>query len=47
MRIINPYVEVPDINGEQLLKSIEKAGRTCYKSEGMITSESYRPFIDR
>ena len=47
MRIINPYVKVPEINGEQLLKSIEKAGRTCYKSEGMITSESYRPFIEK
>lgn len=46
MRIINPYVEVPKINGEQLLRNIEEAGRTCYKSEGAITSDSYRPFIE-
>lgn len=47
MRIINPYVEVPEINGEQLLRNIEKAGRTCYKSEEKITKESYRPFIEK
>lgn len=45
MRIIEPYVEVPEVNGKQLLKNIEKAGRTCYKSEERITEESYRAFI--
>jgi len=46
MKIINPYVEVPEINGEALLRNIEKAGRTCYKSETKITEESYIPFIE-
>lgn len=45
MKIINPYVEVPEINGQQLLKNIEKAGRTCYKSEEKITDTSYISFI--
>lgn len=45
MKIINPYVEVPKIDGPQLLKNIEKAGRTCYKSEEKITPESYISFI--
>ncbi|MDD3040423.1 FAD-dependent thymidylate synthase [Bacteroides sp.] len=46
MRIINPYVEVPEIDGAQLLRNIEKAGRTCYKSEARITPESHIPFIE-
>ncbi|NLW90978.1 MAG: FAD-dependent thymidylate synthase [Syntrophomonadaceae bacterium] len=46
MRIIKPYVEVPEIDGKQLLRNIEKAGRTCYKSEAKITEDSYRPFIE-
>lgn len=29
----------------QMLKHIEKAGRTCYKSEGLITEDSYKRFI--
>lgn len=47
MKIINPYVEVPGIDGIQLLKNIEQAGRTCYKSEEKITPESYIPFIKK
>lgn len=47
MRIIEPYVEVQSFDGVQLMKNIEKAGRTCYKSEGAITEESYKAFIKR
>ena len=46
MKIIKPYVELPEINGKQLLKNIEKAGRVCYKSEAKITDNSYRGFIE-
>jgi len=46
MKIINPYVVVPEINGNQLLRNIENAGRTCYKSEAKITEDSYRGFIE-
>ena len=46
MRIIDPYIEVSKINGEVLLKNIEKAGRVCYKSEEKITENSYRSFIE-
>lgn len=47
MRIIEPYVEVQPFDGVQLMKNIEKAGRTCYKSEGAITEDSYKGFIQR
>lgn len=46
MRIINASykIETP-INGKQILKRIEKAGRTCYKSEDRITAESAKVFV--
>jgi thymidylate synthase (FAD) len=34
-----------DIDGEQTLKRIEAAGRTCYKSEDKITAESASAFV--
>ena len=37
-------IETP-INGAKILKRIEKAGRTCYKSEDRITAESAEAFI--
>ena len=46
MKIINASyrIETP-IYGEELLKRIEKAGRTCYKSEDRITEESAKSFV--
>lgn len=45
MKIIKPYFEIEEINGIKLLKNIEKAGRTCYKSENLITEDSAIKFI--
>ena len=46
MRIIEPSFEILDeINGEELLKKIEKIGRVCYKSESKITQDSASKFI--
>jgi len=39
------YVIESEINGVELLKQIEKVGRTCYKSEGNITDESAIKFV--
>lgn len=37
MKLIKPYYEIiTHIDGEQILKEIELAARTCYKSEGAI-----------
>lgn len=46
MKIINPSIEILDeLNGDEILKNIEKIGRVCYKSEEKITSESSQKFI--
>lgn len=51
MNIIKAKAEIlsPDINDpkaiDELYKAIEAAGRTCYKSEDRITSDSARKFI--
>ena len=46
MRVIEPEVEILDnVNGKEILKKIERAGRVCYKSEDKITSESAKIFI--
>jgi thymidylate synthase (FAD) len=46
MKIIKPSAEILSfINGEEILKQIEIAGRTCYKSEDKITPESSKRFV--
>jgi thymidylate synthase ThyX len=46
MKIIKPGVEIiTPINGMDILKTIELAGRTCYKSEDKITDESCVKFV--
>lgn len=46
MKIIEPSFEiVDDINGLEILQRIEKAGRTCYKSEDKITEDSCKAFV--
>lgn len=48
MKIIEAYYEIQDeINGSDILKKIEKAGRTCYKSEDRITDQSAINFVDK
>ena len=46
MKIINACysIETP-IDGAEILKRIEKAGRTCYKSEDRITEQSAKGFV--
>ena len=53
MKIIKPSAEVlyPDItdprNVDAMYRQIERAGRTCYKSEDRITAESSRRFVKK
>ena len=42
MRIVEPWIKVEKIDGIQIMKKIEKACRTCYRSEGMVSEESYK-----
>ena len=45
MRIIEPKVEVEKYNGIQIMRNIERACRTCYRSENLITEDSYKNLI--
>lgn len=48
MKIIKPYFVIEDaIDSLQILKKIEKAGRTCYKSEDKITDKSCINFVKK
>lgn len=46
MKIIKPYIELEDkIDGQAILKKIERIGRVCYKSENRITKDSAERFV--
>ena len=45
MKIIEPSFWFLPVNGEEMLRRIERAGRTCYKSENKITKDSARRFV--
>ena len=48
MKIVEPgFVIVDEFDGPEMLKKIEAAGRTCYKSEDNITDESAYRFAAR
>lgn len=46
MKVVEPGFEfIGRVDGMAIIKSIEIAGRTCYKSESNITDESAREFV--
>ncbi|MGB9598606.1 MAG: FAD-dependent thymidylate synthase [Minisyncoccales bacterium] len=46
MKISKPYFIIEEeIDGEKILKNLERYGRVCYKSEEKITPESSKTFI--
>lgn len=46
MKIVTTSFEIIHLeDGEQILRRIESAGRTCYKSEAKITPSSSRDFV--
>lgn len=45
MQIIEPSIQVEKIDGKKIMKNIERACRTCYRSEGKITEESYKTLL--
>lgn len=45
MRIIEPWIKVEKIDGKKIMKKIERACRTCYRSEGNITEDSYKNLL--
>ena len=46
MNLVKPSIEFLDMNSMGL-ELLEKAGRTCYKSEGKIGEGTAKPFIEK
>lgn len=46
MRIVEPWIKVEKIDGVKIMKRIERACRTCYRSEGKISEDSYKNLIN-
>lgn len=48
VQVIKPWAKIEDeFDGMVMLKRIERAGRTCYKSEDKITDESAPAFVKK
>ena len=45
MRIVEPWIKVEKIDGKKIMKRIERACRTCYRSEGKISENSYKTLL--
>lgn len=45
MIIIKPEIQVEEFAGLKIMKNIERACRTCYRSEDKITDDSYKKLI--
>lgn len=45
MKIVEPWVKVENFDGKKIMQKIERACRTCYRSEGKITDESYKQLL--
>lgn len=45
MKIIKPWIEIEPFDGIDIMKKIERACRTCYRSEGSITEDSYKNLL--
>lgn len=46
MKIVEPWIEVEQFDGKKIMKNIERACRTCYRSEGLITEDSYKKLLN-
>ena len=45
MIIVEPEIQVEKYDGIKIMKNIERACRTCYRSEGLITEDSYKNLL--
>lgn len=45
MKIIDPKLYVEEFNGRTVMRNIERACRTCYRSEGLMTDDSYKKLL--
>ncbi len=45
MKIVEPKVEIEKVDYNKVMKNLERACRTCYRSEDKITDESYKTLL--
>ena len=45
MEIVKPWVKIEGFDGKKIMKNLERACRTCYRSEGLITEDSYKNLL--
>lgn len=45
MKIVKPWVELLEIDGIKIMKSLERAAKHCYRTEGNIKENSYDHFL--
>ena len=45
MRLVEPWIKVENFDGIKIMKRIERACRTCYRSEDKISDESYKNLL--
>ena len=45
MKIVKPWVEIQKIDGLKIMKTLEKAAKQCYRTQGNITEDSYDHFL--
>lgn len=45
MNLVEPWIKVEPFDGTKIMKRIERACRTCYRSEGSITEDSYKKLL--
>lgn len=45
MKIVEPKVEIEKVDYNRVMKNLERACRTCYRSEDKITDESYKTLL--
>lgn len=44
-RLVEPWIKVENFDGVKIMKRIERACRTCYRSEDKISEESYKNLL--
>lgn len=45
MILVQPEIKIKKFDGLQIMKNIEEACRTCYRSENLITEDSYKRLL--
>ena len=45
MRLVEPWIKVENFDGVKIMKRIERACRTCYRSEEKISEDSYKNLL--